>query len=150
MTEGHVVAPDSVLGWFYNQDLAPEEPVVMHPLALVEITLEFCRFVARELHARLPGATWRYRIQGKNLEAHRIVLPYQQPDSRDWVFASRSPGRFASADFWQRETPDRGSPHRTAYAMLIEIYALFGLLPEAIPYVEDGAVSERLILQRRG
>lgn len=150
VTEGHVVAPDSVLGWFYNQELAPEDRVVMHPLALIEITLEFCRFVGRELQARLPGAVWRYRVRGQNLRAHGIVLPHQHPASRDAVFFTRSPGHPASADSWQQEIRDQGSPQRTAYAMLVEIYALFGLPPTAIPYVEEEAISERLILDRRG
>lgn len=150
-TEGHLLEEESHLGWFYNQDRAPGDPLILHPIAALEVTLEFFRFVDRVLRPRLSADGWTHRIICLNFHTSKVILPAGRPGTREEALLFVHPAPLiASSDDWRQGFEDLGTPQRNAYRALRELYALFGLEAEAIPLTEGESVSEAQLAALRG
>jgi hypothetical protein len=143
-TEAHAVFDDSPLGWAFNQDRVAGRALVLNPIALVEITLEFFRFIDRELRPRRAANSWTHRILCLNFRLNRVILPAGRP--RQGVI-DLPVSEVASSDDRRFTFDDVGTPQRNAFRALTEVYALFGLEPAAIPFAEHDAISEQRLLE---
>ncbi len=116
------------------------EPRIVNPTVLVEWTYLFMKFVHEciapsvkgplDLAARLRGAQsrpWRLQMAGGSR-----VEPWRD-------------GRQAGLDDFYFEANASGDPGRDAFVVLVQIYAVFGIGPEQIPYTSDGHVDPVLI-----
>jgi hypothetical protein len=129
-----VLAVPSYLGWAMNKDGA--DIMRINSTVLVELTLEFCRFVAGQLNPRLNPSDWRYRVECRQFKTRNVHLAPGPPPK----FPFQGSLRPASDDDWRREVPGTGDPEVDAFELLSEVYALFGLPEDAIPYSEDRRV----------
>jgi len=144
-THSLLIGENTYLGWYYNEHRAEGAPLIIHPIALVETTLEFFRYVYLQLRPRCGGGAWRFRIACHRLQSNRISLPRGHPTPHNpWAFIYGQPP-LASSDEWEREFDEAGSSGRDAFEALQRVYALFGHPPAAIPLVTDNAVSENLL-----
>lgn len=141
LTAGWLADPE-MLGWGLNSTHTTGLMRV-NPLALVELTLEFFRFVTDTLMSQIAGQ-WTHRVICLRFADHGVALPRgvgrrvppattYPPTSNDWrkQFASDS---------------DEGD--HVAFEALSRVYALFALGEDAIPYADPGTrtVSEAEIL----
>lgn len=134
------------MGWYYNQNRTEEAPLVLHPVALVEITLEFFRLLYLLIKPRAGTGRWQYRLRCRRFRSHQVTLG-QEEAGFPFVIGGRMP---ASSDEWDRPFDDTGSPNRDAFEALQRFYSLFGHAPASIPLTDGGAVSEeRLVALRR-
>lgn len=134
-------ADPEFLGWAMNSGTAvPGSVMRVNPLTLVEFTLEFFRFIHKELRPRVDRAGWRHRVVGRNLQAGRVVM---KPGAlKQSPFGDYSPAR---ADQLEIELAERDSPGIDAFEALRHVYGTFGLGEEAIPYSTENAIDEDLI-----
>jgi hypothetical protein len=136
------VADQEFLGWALNDGRSPDQPLKINSLTLVEFTLEFFRFVQRELMARTQVARWLVRVICLRFARYRVGL-YEGTTSKS--LAARRAPHPATSDEWIREFAPIGEPGRDAFAALERVYALFNLPSSAIPFTEDASVSEAAI-----
>ena len=142
LTQGLVVSEDSPLGWYYNQNRTEGAPLVLHPVALVETTLEFFRLLYLLIKPRARTGPWQYRLWCRRFRSHLVTLG-QQEAGFPIIIGSGMP---ASSDEWDRPFDDTGSPNRDAFEALQRFYALFGQAPASIPLTDGGAVSEEQLM----
>ncbi len=134
-TVGVLVAPE-FLGWSVNRS-SDGANMEVNSTTLIELTLEFCRFVHDVLRPGAPSARWTYRVNCRSFQSHRVALapgPASGSIARwDW--------HEASADQWDRRVEGGVAPTRDAFEVAAEVYALFGLPESAIPYSSDCEIS---------
>jgi hypothetical protein len=143
VTHGLLVADNTYLGWYFNQSRAEGAPLILHPIAVVEITLEFFRFLHSEIKPRMDRGPWRYRIFCRGFRSHSICLPTGNPTSQ-FVFPQPP---IASYDDWDRVFDEAGSPTRDAFEALQRFYFLFGHPATAIPLVVNNEISEEALMR---
>jgi hypothetical protein len=116
--------------------------VLLNPVAVVEFTLEFFRFVHRELVPRSSPGSWRFTVICRRFVSGGPVALGQGPGVQILL-----PGgvRNASSDNWRQSLQGTGTAGRDAYQALALLYQLFGQPPSAIPFTENDAVSEQVI-----
>ena len=134
-------ADPEFLGWAKNRLWQPGQSVEINPLTLVEFTLEFFRFVHRELMPRAPGQ-WRHRLLCRRFKTGKVLLP--AGPLREFPGWSTDP-HAATTDDYERAFEATDDAGRDAYAALELLYRVFSLGASAIPYKEDGRISEDLI-----
>jgi hypothetical protein len=144
VTQGFPVTEDSNLAWYYNEDRAEGAPLILHPVAVLETTLEFFRFMHTEVRPRAARGLWRYRILCRRFRSHRVALPTGRPDRARLHI---EPPSIASSDEWNRTFDDSGTASRDAFEALSRFYALFGYAPAAIPLSHDNSVSEEELVR---
>lgn len=131
------------LGWAIN-DRRSEDILRVNSIGLVEFTFEFFRFVHQQLAPRASG-TWNYRVICRGFQQGRLALAAGTPASLGIWFDAP----VASSDDWVQPVEASGDPGRDALRALTQVYALFGLGSEVIPFSEQGAISEQAILDIR-
>jgi hypothetical protein len=129
------------LGWAIN-DRRSDDQLRINPIALVEFTLEFFRFVDLEVKSRLIESAWRFQVRCSRFRERRVTLGH---GSYNWL-AGASQQQGASTDIAAREFRDRGDYRKNAWEALARVYALHDLPTEAIPYAEEDAISEEAIV----
>ena len=148
-THGLRASEDTNLGWYYNERRTEGAPLILHPVALVETTLEFFRFVYSHIRPRAGRGQWRGRVACRRFRSQNVGLPAGHPD-REHVFVIGEGPRLASADQWNRDFDATGNAGRDAFEALQRFYALFGHPAAAIALVENDMVSESQLLALRG
>ena len=121
---------------------APEGEYWINPLALIEFTLDFCRFFLKEVMSRsrstglLLRAGMRSLVEGTGA----LYLP-QELDH----FAAKG---HAMADAFDLEwiVSDGHDASQLAYEVLAKLYPKFGFDKAIIPYTEGNRISETKIL----
>lgn len=149
MTQGLLASEDTVLGWYYNEHRQEGSPLVLHPVALIEATLEFFRFLYFAIRPRAGRGAWRYRILCRRFRSQMVALPPDLPH-REFVGGFDGGSSVASTDDWARIFEDAGEPCRDTFEALQRLYALFGHSPASIPLVEGTAVSEGQLISLNG
>lgn len=144
VTHGLLVSDNTYLGWYFNDYREEGTPLILHPIAVVETTLEFFRFLYSQVRPRGDRAPWRYRISCRRFQSNNVCLPVGHPTQRRLFHPP-----VASSDEWNPVFNEAGSPSRDAFEALLRLYALFGHGPEAIPLVENNAISEEAVLHLR-
>jgi hypothetical protein len=140
------VANTEFLAWASQSYVVGGQAYRLNPTPLVEFTLEFARFVEAEV---IPAAgprvnDWHLRLIGRRLlNEHDVVLG---PGLLNWG-SFPSDVNPSSAIGFVEITQATGDAGKDAYELLMRLYAYFGLGPSAIPYVEDGRISEHLVQQ---
>ncbi len=142
ITHGLLVSDNTYLGWYFNDNRAEDAPLLLHPIAVVETTLEFFRFLFSQIRPRADRGDWRYRISCRRFRSQDVGLPAGHPTQR---FVFNPP--LASSDEWDRIFNEAGSPDRDAFEALQRFYALFGHPSTAIPLVENNAISEEALVR---
>ena len=132
--------PETNMGWYVNQAWQVGQPGRLHPVAVVETTLEFFRLLYGVLKSRVRPGLWRYRIV---CERFRTASFWPAPGRASPDFPPIRVGwAQASADEWERVVRDTGDVRRDTFEALTSFYALFGHPPAAVPLVVDGGISE--------
>lgn len=137
------LAHREMLGWAVTPPNA--EYVRLNPIAVVELTYEFFRYVTSSLMPR-ADVDWSFRIACLRFAGGGVVL---EPGRGRRVMPSLDAA--ASGDDWRRWLPDVGDrdPARLAFEALAELYALFGHGDGAIPFSKSDSriVDEHELLQ---
>ncbi len=132
-------ADEEFLGWYINQ--GGRRPIVINSRVLAEFTLEFTRFFHKRLKPLFAGpwSLW-LSLVGLDRDGGVVLGPeYGRGACR---------GPLQPTSFLQVKS--LASPGQDAYQLLVEFYALFGLPPDGIQFVEAGSVSESLLLAEMG
>lgn len=145
LTQGLLASEDTILGWYYNQNRREGAPVILHPVVIVEMTLEFFRFLYSEIKPRAGRGSWQYRVSCRRFQSQSIVLPVGFPRREEITGDYEGLGR-ASSDDWNRQFQETGTANRDAFEALQRLYALFGNSGASIPFVDNGAVSEEQLI----
>src|SRR6266516_4671141 len=143
ITNGLLVSEGTYLGWYYNDNRTPEMPLVLHPIAAAETTLEFFRFFYSQILPRADGREWRFRVSCHHCRSNNVVLPPGHPTQRFPQYLLQAAQ--ATGDEWDASFNQTGSPGRDGYEALQRLYALFGHGSGAIPLTEDNAISETML-----
>jgi len=142
-------ADGEFLGWYFNQGHAPNEPTALNPRVVAEYVLEFCRFLHGELKPRSPAA-WSLwlSIAGFDRQGGILLVPALGAGGNQLfyrhAFREEREAIQPRADRHILSGPTSG---RDAHRLMAELYALFALPPDSIPYVRDGEVSAEAILE---
>ena len=116
------------------------EPRAINPTVLVEWTYLFCLFV-RECLADAVEGEWRLVARLRGSLSRRWPLQLRSGLSSDgW-----EEGSPAGLDDWYYESDATLDPAADAFTLLAQIYALFGLPQEHIPYTEAARVDPEKI-----
>ena len=142
------VVCESTPGWLghaINEGRSESDPMKINPIALVEYTFEFARFVHRELAPKVSPGRWSFHVRCLRFKSNHIAL------GRGLNY--RAPGPWgesrASSDDWSAEVESDGRAAYDAFGLLRETYALFGLGEDAIPLSADGRVDAQAIQEVR-
>lgn len=146
LTQGLLASEDTILGYYYNQNRLEGDTLVLHPIALVEMTLEFFRFLHSEIKLRAGRGSWRYRVLCRRFRSQGIRLPAGFPHQKK-VSIDDENLRLASTDDWDRQFREIGAANRDAFEALKRLYALFGHSGASIPLVDSDAVSEEQLIK---
>ena len=132
------------LSWA-SEKYAKENECWINPLALVEFTLDFCRFFLSEVLSRGQSTkfSWRAGMRGLVEGSVRLFLP-ERIDH--WAQPQQATQDAFDSDWHPAVDVD---PNGMAYLILGEIYAQFGFDVSVIPYTEGETVSEEAILAVR-
>jgi hypothetical protein len=117
-----------------------------HPLALIELTVNFTRFyqlVLQDLSVLPQDLILKVELRNMHLGGERTKLG-SGPVATYWPLSG---GKEAPTDSWSRETTipvQAYDPDRAAYSLIRALYSWFGHPEEAIPYVKDppGAIID--------
>lgn len=127
------------------------EHVWVNPWALVEFTLEACRFIRQVVFphsATNPSLEWRCGMA--EIEGEVAVLLREGPPQHSpirWATDGATPAADFLTEWRGNVTPDPGA---LALAVLREVYGRFALGEKFIPFVKDGAVSSSLLCEAHG
>ncbi len=121
------------------------EEAWINPLALIEFTLDFCRFFIIEVLSRAQTGryAWRAGMRGLVEGPVRLYLPTRFDH---WADRQQATADGFDLDWVSWEDTDA---NRLAYRMLSDIYARFGFDMSVIPYTDGEAVSDEAILTVR-
>jgi Putative DNA-binding domain len=142
------LATYNYLGWAMDQTrpsgIRPDQ-VLLNPIVVVEFTLEFFRFVHRELVPRAKRGRWAFRVVCRRMHAqpHGPVALARGVPSGGFL----SEFRLAFADTWKKTFDGPATAGEDAFSALRLVYELFGQPPSVIPFVIDGEISEKEILR---
>jgi hypothetical protein len=140
------VATFDFFAWASRPYIDERQDYRLNPVPLVEYTSEFCRFLARNIFAvgGRPPNDWRLRVVGRRLKSEgTVVLGPGRLDSFSFPIDARP----ASGDGFVETVTATDDPDKDAFELLVRLYGWFGLGGSAIPFVDDGRVSEQLIEQ---
>jgi hypothetical protein len=139
------------LGWgIDNYGALATDRVLVNSIVLVEFTLEFFRFVHRELVPRAKPSNWIFRIDCRRLQSG---APMGQGSGPVVLGRGITPGGFptdsspASSDDWDKSFDGPTTSGADALRALRLVYMLFGQPASAIPFVIDREVSAYEIQQ---
>jgi hypothetical protein len=135
-------------GWYVNE--GADRPLAINPRVLTEFTFEFARFFHAHLRALSENA-WSLWLSlvGMDRDGGVVLVP---PIGGGGEFIQHWRGRpgwvprHALQPTMHRRMDSVGDAGRDAYRLLVELYACFGFPPNEIPFVQNGAVSEQLLL----
>ncbi|HLG69808.1 MAG TPA: ATP-binding protein [Chloroflexota bacterium] len=121
----------------------------INPIAIVESTMEFCRFLIGQVVSRADVDLSAWRVRGGMAQLHdghaRAALVPGRPRTPFPHTWTESP-----ADGYTFEPmPLTASAGQAAFALLRLVYLQFGLDASAIPFSDGDAVSEDLIRHAR-
>jgi hypothetical protein len=111
----------------------------LHPLALIELTVNFTRFyrlVLDDFRTLPQDIELRVELQNMHLEGEKTKLG-SGPVAIYWPFSG---GKEAPTDSWNKEIvipAESYDPDRAAYSLVRELYLWFGHSDEAIPYTKN-------------
>lgn len=141
-----VVASQSLFTWV-SEKFAPPGEVWINPIAIVEFTLEACRFWKEVVHPRIGngiGAEWRCGIDQTGGD-HKLKLP-KKPYSSRHVIAVPSSVASVGNDFLTDWTAlGDGTAGVLAFAIVARVYREFGLGREFVPFSRNGAIDQNTI-----
>jgi len=141
-TAGAVAGPD-FLGWAVNQGReSGPGPFNINSIALVEFTLEFFRLLYREIMPRARVGKWSVRVCARGFLSINGGVRLGAGSARDLMYMRVKP---ATGDDQTDVLEPSGDPWRDAYLALVPVYALFGLSPAEIPFVEGESKATRRI-----
>jgi hypothetical protein len=121
------------LAWSDKTDLH------LHPLALIELTVNFIRFyqlVLQDFRVQPDHLKLRVEFRNMYLGAQKAQLG-SGPVMTYWPMSG---GHDAPANAWNKEIVVSAAsydPDRAAFLLIREIYLWFGHLEESIPYTRD-------------
>lgn len=137
---------EDFLGWGLNRGV--DDATRINSIVLVEFTLEFAGFVHRRLKPLAASGVWAYRLvclrfqEGTGVKLGRGRPPGPAEDPGHWL----SSLRLATANEWKKSFNGEATAGRDAFLALRRFYQLFGQPETTIPFVQDGEVSEQLIV----
>ena len=129
------------LGHVINDDRPQDEGTVINPLVLVEYVFEFMRFLQRGPAASDGPGVWRFRVRCRRFQSGGVAL---SPGVVGRATIRRS-AELASSNDWTREFEGDGRAACDAFSALRDVYALFGLGDDAIPYSDEARVAAEKI-----
>ena len=131
----------NLLNWGAGK-YAPEGEYWINPLALIEFTLDFCRFFLEEVMSRSQSTGLLLRAGMRSLVEGDGAL-YLPPELDH--FAAKGQ---AMADAFDLEwiVSDGHDASQLAYEVLAKLYPKFGFDKAIIPYTEGNRISETKIL----
>jgi hypothetical protein len=141
LTHGTLISENTYLGWYYNDRRTPDNPLVLHPIAVVETTLEFFRFLHLQILPRTDGRPWQHRISCRRFRSNNVALPAGHPKGHIFFNAP-----IAKADEWTSNLQETTSPGRDAFLELQSLYMLFGHTSNVIPLVQNDLISENALV----
>ena len=117
----------------------------VNPQALVEFTLEFCRFVEQTVPAEAGSgqSKWRAGFRDPNGQMSGVRLPNVPPE-RDGQYSEYSE-KGSHSDWHEWKHTGKDAAGRQAYEILWSIYARFGKKQKEIPFCERRRVSAELL-----
>jgi hypothetical protein len=116
-------------------------PLRINVVALTEYTLEYFRFVDREVIPRL-GGRWMHAVRARRMLGERPVELGTGPPTSFWMDYSR-----ASADSWDQAFRPEGEIAVDSFRAVESIYMLFGRAVGDNPYVRDGRLDAETFLE---
>ena len=138
---GGAGTPD-FLGWAQDQVRPRPKELRINPVVIVEHTLEFSRFVYRELVPRWGPKRWRLFAAVRRAQTGERPLALSSGYRPNFPFGFRKAEQDNLIDFVDM-TGDAGTD---AFRLLTIVYGVFGITPDGIPFVSDGRVDEKKIL----
>ena len=123
------------LAWSDAKDLR------IHPLALVELTVNFTRFYQEVLKDfRVVPQRIGFNAELKNMHLSNEKTTLRAGTVQDFQYGSYGVSKEAPADGWSKEivfSSEGYDPDQVAYSLLRELYLWFGHADEAIPYTKE-------------
>ena len=138
-----VLGPPGRLGWAVNNPPS-SAPWRINSIVLVEMTLEFCRFVSSVLRDRAAADRWTLSMDCQRFRQSQIYLA-GGPTSQMQI--PPAVPQIASADSWRREIVGTSDPEVDAFDLLKYVYGLFGLPEGDIPYSDGTRVLAERVSQ---
>ncbi len=130
---GHISS--NFLAWSDTSELR------IHPLALVEFTVNFTRFYKEVLRDfRVTPERIRFKAELRNLHLSNLMTTLRAGEVQKRQHETYSAEQEAPCDGWSKEivvSSDGYNPDRVAYLLLHELYLWFGHVDEAIPYTKE-------------
>ncbi len=123
------------LAWSDPKDLR------IHPLALVELTVNFTRFyqeVLKDFRVRPQRIGFKAELRNMHLSNQKTTL--RAGTVQDFQYGSYGVPNEAPDDDWSKEivvASEGYDPDLVAYSLLRELYLWFGHADEAIPYTKE-------------
>lgn len=140
-TTGVGASPD-YLGWALNPGWSPGDPMKINSTALVEFTLEFCRFVHHTLMPHKTTSEWEYRLLCLRFKDSDVRLGRGVPGSS---FLDMVATQQATSNRWEKYVTAPDAPGSDALRLLAHFYGLFALGEDDIPYRKDNSIDEDAI-----
>lgn len=129
------------LAWSNKEDLQ------MHPLALIELAVNFTRFyqcVIDDFRTRPEQIEFRVELRNMHLNKQKTRLG-SGPVGKFWPLGMG--GLEAPSDTWRREilvSSGAYNAEKVAFLLIRELYLWFGHSEEAIPYTKDTADGKEI------
>ena len=141
------LANPSFLGWAIN-DRASDGRMVINPITLVEMTLEFLRFQYQNLIVGLAdeSITWSGIVSCSRFQSGQVHLTGGW-DPHATLSVLREDAQPATSESWSRAFDIHGDPEADAFAALTRVFALFGLPPSQFPVASGNRVEEEQFLR---
>jgi hypothetical protein len=125
------------LAWSDKNDLR------LHPLALIEVTVNFTRFyrdVLADFRATPAQVKFRVELNNMHLEGQKVLL--RSGSVQRFPTLEGGARKEAPTDTWSKEfvvSSESYDPDEIAFRMIRELYLWFGHAEEAMPYTKDTA-----------
>lgn len=115
--------------------------LTVHPLAVVEFTYEYCRFLADQLIPRVDN-DWDLCVFVLGAKSR----PWSLQLGHGSAFDHFPDARPAVTDDWLKIVRWSEDAARTAHQLLVQLYELFGQPDTTIPYIQEGRVDADAII----
>jgi hypothetical protein len=136
-----VLAEPMVLGWAINDLSQRDQPIRINPAVLIELTLEFCRFVHSVLSQRLASHAVVYEVRCRNFRRFNVTLMPGLPRLH-WLFQSNYE---ANSGDLSVSVSSGDSATVDAFKIISGVYGHFNMGSDQIPLSRNESIDEDMI-----
>lgn len=132
------------LGWALNDNHDSDAPLRMNPLTLTEYTLEYFRLLDDHVRPTFGVESWDMQVIASGMQTHAVVLD-PGPLGDGIKVSPPLTQHLGKLNEWRATFKATGVSGQDAFLALTQLYPLFGLSEEDVPYASDGMIVESQI-----